>query len=130
MNPLAQLRRLQAALRLYDALSRGDTKLLIEQFPFVKVKLAPKIVPPREPKKPLPPPQITYAEHSDADDLRDALDIGFGQLKFDPEPDGEFVGAHGVRPLSTSSILHDIIDFSQRRANVPEPIRIRSRVAA
>ncbi len=93
MNPLAQLRRLQAALRLYDALAQGDTKLLIEEFPFVKAKLAPKpapqIIPPREPKKPLPPPQISFTAHSEADDLRDALDIGFGQLKFDPESDPE-----------------------------------------
>ena len=92
MNPLAQLRRIQAALRLYDALAQGDTKLLLEEFPFVKAKLtppAPKVVPPREPKKPLPPPQITYVERSETDDLRDALDIGFGQLKFDPEQDSE-----------------------------------------
>ncbi len=85
MNPLAQLQRIRAALRLYNALAQGDTTLLIEEFPLVKAKLAPKLIVPRERRQPLPPPQISYRAPSDAEDLRDALDIGFGQLKFDAE---------------------------------------------
>ena len=34
-------------------------------------------------------PKITYRERSDEDDLRDALDIGFGQFKFDPLEEDE-----------------------------------------
>lgn len=84
MNPLARIKRFRQAIRLYDALSRGDTTLLVEQFPFVKKAFTPKIIPPREPKKPLPPPKIIQQAGSDEEDLRDALDIGFSRLKFDP----------------------------------------------
>ena len=80
MNPLARLKDFRRALRLYDALTLGDTKLLIDYFPFVKAVFTPKI----PLRKPLEAPKITYRERSDEDDLRDALDIGFGQLKFDP----------------------------------------------
>ncbi len=82
MNPLARLKQLRAALRLYDALTQGDTRLLLEYFPFVKAALTPK--PPPLPRKPPELPKITYRERSDENDLRDALDIGFGSLKFDP----------------------------------------------
>ena len=84
MNLLARLKRIRQATRLYDALSRGDTTLLVELFPFVKKAFTPKIIPPREPKKPLPPPKVVQREASEEEDLRDALDIGFSRLKFDP----------------------------------------------
>ncbi|MEP7291004.1 MAG: hypothetical protein ABI835_04435 [Chloroflexota bacterium] len=87
MNPLARLKQLRKALRLYDALARGDTALLLDYFPFVKAVFTPKILPPKIPqplRKPLEPPKITYRARSDEEDLRDALDIGFGELKFDP----------------------------------------------
>lgn len=82
MNPLARLKQLRRALRLYDALARGDTALLLNYFPFVKAVFTPKVAPPL--RKPLEPPKITYRARSDEEDLRDALDIGFGELKFDP----------------------------------------------
>lgn len=81
MNPLARFKQLRTALRLYDSLTRGETKLLAEYFPFVKVAFLPKVAPPI--RKPLEPPKITYQARSEEDDLRDALDIGFGRLKFD-----------------------------------------------
>ena len=85
MNPLARLRQMRKAARLYDSLVKGETALLVEHFPFVEGAFTPKpAVPLREPKKPLPPPKVTYRSHSEEDDLRDALDIGFNQLKFEP----------------------------------------------
>ena len=95
MNPLAALKQIRKAMRLYDALVQGDTTLLVEYFPFVQTVFMPKIVdpplpaPPTLPKKPLPPPKITYQAVSEEDELRDALDIGFDQLKFDPLEDEE-----------------------------------------
>ena len=91
MNPLASLRRIRLALRLYDQLARGETDLLVEQFPFVKSAFTVRVVipAPPEPKKPLPPPQVTYTAHTEDDELRDALDIGFSQLKFDPLDNNE-----------------------------------------
>jgi hypothetical protein len=44
--------------------------------------------PPPSPKKPIPP-KISYRARSEEDDLRDALDIGFGTLKFDAVEDEE-----------------------------------------
>lgn len=82
MNPIARFKQLRKALRLYDSLTRGESKLLAEYFPFVKVAFLPKAAPPI--RKPLEPPKITYQARSEEDDLRDALDIGFGRLKFDP----------------------------------------------
>jgi hypothetical protein len=92
MNPLARLKQIRKAIRLYDALVQGDTTLLTEDFPFVKTAFTPIIVeppppPPTLPRKPLPPPKVTYQARSEEDELRDALDIGFDQLKFDPEED-------------------------------------------
>jgi hypothetical protein len=86
MNPLARLRQMHKATRLYDSLVKGETALLVEHFPFVEGAFTPKPAPPplREAKKPLPPPKVTYRAHSEEDDLRDALDIGFNQLKFEP----------------------------------------------
>jgi hypothetical protein len=85
MNPFARLTHIRKAVRLYDALLHGDTALLNEYFPFVKVAFTPKIVPHVAPplRKPLEPPKITYRTRSDEEDLHDALDIGFGELKFD-----------------------------------------------
>lgn len=84
----AKLRNFRKALDLYEALSRGETALLVELFPFVKTSFTPKITPAAPiiapPRKPLAPPKITYRARSEADDLRDALDIGFNNLKFDP----------------------------------------------
>ncbi len=84
MNPLARLRRFRKAMRLYDALAKGDTALLVETFPFVKLAFTPKVAP-APPRVPLAPPKISYRARSEEDDLRDALDIGFGDLKFDAE---------------------------------------------
>lgn len=81
MNPFARLTQIRKAMRLYDALLRGDTALLNEYFPFVKAVFTPKVSPPL--RKPLEPPKITYRARSDEEDLHDALDIGFGELKFD-----------------------------------------------
>ena len=107
MNPLERLKRVRKAHRLYDALVEGDTSVLDELFPFVKLALTPEPIPPphpppesppprapeplplRQPKQPLPPPRITYRVRSEEDDLRDALDIGFSQLKFDGLEDQE-----------------------------------------
>ncbi len=85
MNPLARLKQMRKAHRLYNSLVQGDTRLLVELFPFVKLAFTPKVIelPLREPKKPLPPPKVSYSARSEEDDLRDALDIGFGDLKFD-----------------------------------------------
>lgn len=84
----ARLRYLGKALRLYEALTKGDTALLVELFPFVKTAFAPKIAPVAPVRKPLAPPKITPRARSEEDDLRDALDIGFGALKFEKkEPD-------------------------------------------
>ncbi len=85
MNPFARLKQIRKALRLYDALVRGDTAVLDEYFPFVKVVFTPKVVPHVAPplRKPLQPPKITYRMRSDEQDLQDALDIGFAELKFD-----------------------------------------------
>ncbi len=82
MNPLSRLKQIRKALRLYDALARGDTTVLQEYFPFVKAAFTPKVAPVM--RKPLEAPRITFRTRSDEDDLRDALDIGFGELKFDP----------------------------------------------
>lgn len=81
MNPFARLTQIRKALRLYDALVRGDTVLLNEYFPFVKAVFTPKVAPPL--RKPLEPPKITYRTRSNEEDLHDALDIGFAELKFD-----------------------------------------------
>ncbi len=83
----AKLRNFRKALDLYEALTKGDTTLLIELFPFVRTTFTPKLTPiaPVVPlRKPLEPPKITYRARSEEDDLRDALDIGFSSLKFDP----------------------------------------------
>jgi hypothetical protein len=99
MNPLASLRKLRKAQRLYNELIRGDTDLLVEDFPFVKLAFTPQapaappppeVLPPAPPKplrKPAPPPKISFRARSEEDDLRDALDIGFGTLTFDPLQD-------------------------------------------
>lgn len=106
MNPLARLRKLRQAQRLYNQLVQGETTLLVEYFPFVEMVFTPKIVapapqPPPEPemppalpespatKKPVSPPRISFRSRSEEDDLRDALDIGFGTLKFDAVKDEE-----------------------------------------
>lgn len=94
MNPLSRLKQMRKAHRLYDELVRGETTLLVESFPFVReaftqtvivTELAPPAPepPPPPPKKPPAPPKISYHARSEEDDLRDALDIGFGELKFD-----------------------------------------------
>ena len=90
MNPLATLKRLRKALRLYNDLLRGETTLLVEYFPFVKAAFTPKIVaPPPVTRKPLPPPKISYEPRSEEEELRDALDVGFDTLKFDSVEDNE-----------------------------------------
>lgn len=81
MNPLARLQHIRKAVRLYDALLHGDTKLLNDYFPFVKAAFTPKVPPPL--RKPLEPPKITYQARTAQEDLHDALDIGFADLKFD-----------------------------------------------
>lgn len=95
MKLLERFKQLRKALRLYDSLTRGETKLLAEYFPFVKVAFLPKVTPPI--RKPLEPPKITYQARSEEDDLRDALDIGFGRLQFDametpPAPEAQSSG--------------------------------------
>ena len=97
MNPLERLRRLRKAQKLYNQLVKGETTLLVEFFPFVKMAFTIKVVelpllppeppPPQPLRKPLPKPQVTHRARSEEDDLRDALDIGFGALKFD-SPNG------------------------------------------
>jgi len=96
MNPLARLRQMRKAARLYESLVKGETSLLIEHFPFVEgaftvivtktVEVPVEVFVPVPEKKrlPLPAPKVTYRARSEEDDLRDALDIGFGQLKFEP----------------------------------------------
>ena len=108
MNPLARLRQMRRATELYESLIKGETDLLVEHFPFiqstfsvtvtktveipveVRVEVPVEVIievpapPLREVKKPLPPPKVTYRARSEEDDLRDALDIGFSHLKFDP----------------------------------------------
>ena len=108
MNPLARLRQMSKAARLYDSLIKGETDLLIEHFPFiqsafsvivtktveipveVRIEVPVEVIievpapPLREVKKPLPPPKVTYRAHSEEEDLRDALDIGFSHLTFEP----------------------------------------------
>jgi hypothetical protein len=92
MNPLARLRQMRKASRLYESLIKGETTLLVEHFPFVEgaftvIKTVEVLVPapvPEKRKLSLPPPKITYRARSEEDDLRDALDIGFGELKFEP----------------------------------------------
>jgi len=96
MNPLARLRQMRKAARLYDSLVKGETGLLIEHFPFVEsaftvtvtktVEIPVEVLVPvkQKPRKPLPAPKVTYRARSEEDDLRDALDIGFSQLKFEP----------------------------------------------
>ena len=79
----ARLRTFRKALRLYEALMKGDTALLVEYFPFVRNALAPKIVPVVA-RKPLAPPKVTLRARSEEEELRDALDIGFSSLKFEP----------------------------------------------
>ncbi len=93
MNPLARLRQMRKASRLYESLVKGETSLLVDHFPFVELaftvtKTVEVPAPPlREVKKPLPPPKVTYRARSEEDDLRDALDIGFSHLKFEPLED-------------------------------------------
>ncbi len=90
MKPLARWSQIRKAIRLYDSLARGETHLLVEYFPFVKAAFTPRVItPPPEPRKPLPPPRITLQTRSEEDELRDALDIGFDQLKFTPEDENE-----------------------------------------
>ncbi len=78
---LAKLRYFRKALRLYEALLKGDTALLIEYFPFVKAALAPPVAPLR---KVAAPPKITHRARTEEEELREALDIGFNALKFEP----------------------------------------------
>ena len=96
MNPLSRLKQMRKAHRLYDELIRGETTLLVESFPFVREAFTQTVIvtepappvpepPPPPPKKPPAPPKIRYHARSEEDDLRDALDIGFGELKFDGE---------------------------------------------
>ena len=112
MNPLARLRQMRKANDLYESLVKGETDLLVEHFPFiqsafsviltktvevpvevpvevrvevpVEVRVEVPVPVPQKPRKPLPPPKVTQRARSEQDDLRDALDIGFGQLKFEP----------------------------------------------
>ena len=96
MNPLARLRQMQKATQLYESLVKGETALLVEQFPFIEAAFTVTVtktveipvevfVPaPEKTRKPLAPPKVTYRARSEEDDLRDALDIGFNQLKFEP----------------------------------------------
>jgi hypothetical protein len=79
----ARLRTIGKALRLYEALSKGDTALLVELFPFVKTAFTPRVTPVAPVPKPLAPPKVTLRARSEEDDLRDALDIGFGAMKFE-----------------------------------------------
>jgi hypothetical protein len=89
MNPLARLRQMRKAARLYDSLVKGETSLLIEHFPFIEgafsktIEISAPVVPEKK-RKVLPPPKVSYRARSEEDDLRDALDIGFSQLKFEP----------------------------------------------
>jgi hypothetical protein len=97
MNPLESLKRLRKAQRLYNQLVRGETTLLDEYFPFVKLAFIPKVIeappqpPPAHPPPQAPPPKakpkVSYRSRSEEDDLRDALDIGFSSLTFD-KPNG------------------------------------------
>src|SRR5690349_16605854 len=103
MNPLARLRQMRKASELYESLVKGETDLLIEHFPFVQtsftvtvtktveipVEVIVEVPAPEKPRKPLPPPKVTQRARSEEDDLRDALDIGFSQLKFEPLEDKE-----------------------------------------
>lgn len=100
MNPLSRLKQMRKAHRLYDELIRGETTLLVESFPFVREAFTQTVIvtepalpapepPPPPPKKPPAPPKISYHARSEEDDLRDALDIGFGELRFDPVADTE-----------------------------------------
>ena len=106
MNPLARLRQMHKASQLYESLVKGETALLVEHFPFVQsafsvtvtrtvevpvevrvevpVEVIVEVPVPPKPKKPLPAPKITQRARSEEDDLRDALDIGFNALKFEP----------------------------------------------
>jgi hypothetical protein len=92
MNPLESLKRLRKARRLYNQLVRGETALLDEYFPFVKLAFTPKVIeapqPPPAPPTPQaqPPkakPRVSYRSRSEEDDLRDALDVGFSKLTFE-----------------------------------------------
>jgi hypothetical protein len=93
MKPLERLRRLRKAQRLYNQLATGETALLDELFPFVRLAFTPKVVelpqpqpqPSQTPPQPLrkPPPKVSYRSRSEEDDLRDALSIGFSALTFD-----------------------------------------------
>lgn len=92
MNPLESLKRLRKARRLYNQLVRGETTLLDEYFPFVKLAFTPKVIEaPQPPPAPSPPqvpppkakPKVSYRSRSEEDDLRDALDIGFSKLTFE-----------------------------------------------
>jgi hypothetical protein len=112
MKPLSSLKKLRKAQRLYNELIRGEIALLVVDFPFVKLAFTPQIAEPTKPpeipqeaplqappvalpapepppKKPIPPPKISFRARSEEDDLRDALDIGFGTLTFDAIEDRE-----------------------------------------
>ena len=66
------------AIRLYDALLRGDTSVLEECFPGIALAFGMR---PRQPQRsPITPPNITVVPRSESDDLADALDIGIGDL--------------------------------------------------
>jgi hypothetical protein len=103
MNPLESLKRLRKAQRLYNQLVRGETTLLDEYFPFVKLAFTPKVIesplqpPPQllaQPAaspaqaQPKPKPIVSYRSRSEDDDLRDALDIGFSKLTFETPANG------------------------------------------
>jgi hypothetical protein len=89
MNPLARLRQMRKAAQLYDSLMKGETAFLIEHFPFIEAAFTPKPAAPPPPspvkkRKLTSTPKVTFRASSEEDDLRDALDIGFNQLNFDP----------------------------------------------
>ncbi|MEO8395894.1 MAG: hypothetical protein ABI700_23060 [Chloroflexota bacterium] len=86
---------MRKASRLYDSLVKGETGLLVEHFPFIEgvftvtrtIEVRVPAPVPEKRKLSLPPPKVTYRARSEEDDLRDALDIGFSQLTFEPLED-------------------------------------------
>ncbi len=92
MNLLARLRQMRQAARLYESLVNGETTLLVEHFPFVEeaftttktIEVVVHTSMPEKRKLSLQRPKVTYQAHSDEEDLRDALDIGFDHLTFEP----------------------------------------------
>ena len=73
-------RHFARAILLYASLMRGDDSLLREYFPGIALSMGRPAV---QPRNKLALAKVEYVERSEAEELSEALDLGFDMLEID-----------------------------------------------